>query len=186
MTDRERLFQILCGVSYEEREVVLASGRRSNFYIDARNTTLHPEGTVLCGRLMYRLLLDHGPSFEAVAGPSIGADPLITMITAVSYLATGTGFPALMVRKEAKGHGTGQLVEGMKNVRPGARVAVVEDVLTSGSSALRTVEALRQAGLDPVRVVVLVDREEGGKQAVEAAGLHISALFRRTEFQPTT
>lgn len=183
MTDRERLFQILCGVSYEERDVVLASGRRSRFYIDARNTTLHPEGTVLCGRLMYRLLLDSGPSFAAVAGPSIGADPLITMIAAVSFLATGKGFPALMVRKEAKGHGTGQLVEGMKNIEPGARVAVVEDVLTTGSSALRTVEALRAAGLDPVRVAVLVDREEGGREAVEAAGLVVNALYRRSEFQ---
>lgn len=184
MTNRERLFQILRDVSYEEREVVLASGRRSSFYIDARNTALHPEGNVLCGHLLFRLLRADGPEFQAVAGPSIGADPLVAAVAAESFrYSSGDPVPGLMVRKEPKGYGTGQLVEGMKNVRPGARVALIEDVLTTGGSTLRTAEALHQAGLVPVRVVVLVDREEGGRAAVESTGLHVSALFTRSDFE---
>ena len=183
MTDRERLFEILRTVSYEERDVVLASGRRSTFYVDARNTSLHPEGNVLCGRELWRVLRAGGPAFAAVAGPSLGADPLVAAIVYTSFL-DGAPIPGLLVRKEAKGYGTGRLLEGTRNVPPGSPIAVVEDVLTTGGSALRTAAAIREAGYVPVRVVVVVDREEGGREAVLAEGLPVDALYGRREFQP--
>jgi orotate phosphoribosyltransferase len=180
VSDRTRLLALLRELSYQQRRVVLASGRESDFYIDCRNTALHPEGITLCGRVLMHALLASGPEFSAVAGPSIGADPLVSGIAFASHLA-GTPIPALMVRKEAKGHGTGRRLEGTFNVSPGCKIAVVEDVLTTGGSALRTVEAIRAAGYEPVRVIALVDREEGGLERVAETGLPVEALFGRTE-----
>lgn len=182
MSAREQLLQLIRERAYERRDVVLKSGRRSQFYIDCRNVALHPQGVRWCGELLTQLLSE-GPQVAAVAGPSIGADPLVA---AVAYRsgADGAGWPALMVRPEPKEHGTGRRVEGMRNVPAGAQVAVVEDVLTSGGSALRTVAALREAGLVPVRVVALVDRQEGGREAVEAAGLRVDVVFTRHDIAP--
>lgn len=181
MSDRRRLLELLVELSYQEREVVLSSGERSDFYIDCRNTALHPEGIVLCGRELLRLLREGGPAFDAVAGPSIGADPLVSAVAYTSWLDGVAPIPALLVRKEAKGHGTGRMLEGTRNVPVGSRVAIVEDVLTTGGSALRTVEAVRAAGYEVNRVVALVDREEGGAERVASAGVSVSALFGKRE-----
>ena len=145
-TDRDRLLQLLRTLSYQKREVVLASGRRSDFYIDCRNTALHPEGIVLCGRELLRALRETGPEFVAVAGPSIGADPLVSGVAFASFQAEDP-VPAIMVRKEPKGHGTGRRLEGTFNVPAGSPVAIVEDVLTTGGSALRTVESSTEASV---------------------------------------
>ncbi len=178
MSSRDALLALIREVAYERRRVVLKSGRVSEFYIDCRNVALHPLGVRYCGEVLSALLAE-GPEFVAVAGPSIGADPLVAAIA----FASGR-WPALMVRPEAKEHGTGRRVEGLRNVPAGSAVAVVEDVLTTGGSALKTVAALREVGLVPVRVVALVDRQEGGREAIAAAGLAVSVAFTRAEIAP--
>ena len=178
-----RLLELVRELAFERRLVTLKSGRTSQFYIDCRNVALHPEGIVQVSAALWTALCSTGPAFDAVAGPSIGADPLVSGI-AYRSATEGPPCPALLVRPEPKAHGTGRRVEGMRNVRPGARIAVVEDVLTSGGSALNTVAALREAGLDPVRVIALVDREEGGFEAIQAAGLFVQAVLRKRDIAP--
>lgn len=181
-SDRVRLLALLHELSYEQRAVTLASGRTSNFYIDCRNTALHPEGIVLCGRELLRRLLASGPAFDAVAGPSVGADPLVSGVAYTSYL-NGQSVPAILVRKEPKGHGLGRQLEGTRNLPAGARLAVVEDVFTSGGSALRTIKAIRAAGYQVVRVIALVDRQEGGLERVrDEADVPVEALYSKSDF----
>lgn len=180
--DRQRLLSLLTELSFERRKVTLASGRESDFYIDVRNTALHPEGNVRCGRLLWERLMASGPEFTAVAGPSIGADPLIAAIAYTSWLANQP-VPAMMVRKEAKGHGVGGLIAGARHIPEGSAVAVVEDVLTTGGSALRCIENIRRCGYNPVRLIVVVDREDGGREHVEtSAQIPVEALFSRSDF----
>lgn len=181
--DFPELLALVQKLGFERRAVTLKSGRSSNVYIDCRNVCLHPRGIVLCADALTALLRRSGPDFVAVAGPSIGADPLVSGIAFRSEL-DGRPIPALLVRPEPKAHGTGNRVEGLKNVPPGSAVAVIEDVLTSGGSALSTVRALRDAGLNPVRIVVLVDREEGGRAAVEAEGLHLDSVLLKSDVAP--
>ena len=126
MDSRSRLLEILREKSYQKKKVILASGRESDFYIDCRQTALHAEGACLIGRLMYSMLKT-GKKVEGVGGPTLGADPIVTAISMTSYLE-GNPIPAFIVRKEPKGHGTGQWIEGRKNLREGADVAVVEDI----------------------------------------------------------
>lgn len=181
-TDRENLLNVLKELSYEEREITLSSGKKSNFYIDVRNTSLHPKGIVLCGRELLRVLRSEGPHFDAVAGPSLGADPLVSGILYAGH-QKGDNIAGMLVRKEAKGHGTGRLLEGTRNVPVGSKIAVIEDVLTTGKSSLRTIRAIRDAGYDPVRLIVVVDRQEGGCQAVEnEEGIPVIALYRKCDF----
>lgn len=180
MSDRDRLLTLIRELSYERREVTLASGAVSDFYVDCRVTSLHPEGIVMCGRELLRHLTESGPEFDAVAGPSIGADPLVSGVVFQSFLS-GTPFPGVLVRKEAKGHGTGRRLEGTKNLKPGARIALLEDVLTTGGSAVRTIEAIRAEGYDVVRVVALVDRQEGGLERVQEGNVVAEALYTRED-----
>ncbi len=178
---RARLLELLKELSYENREITLASGQKSNFYVDCRNTSLHPEGIVLCGRELLDLLQEDGPEFDAVAGPSIGADPLISGILHASQ-ERKSPIPGMFVRKEPKGHGTGRLLEGTRNVRDGARIAIVEDVITTGGSAIRTIRAVREAGYEVVRLVALVDRQEGGVPKLEAEKVEVTTLFKKSDF----
>jgi len=180
--EREQLLARLKTLSYEKRTVQLASGRESDFYVDCRNTALHPEGIVLCGRQMLEALRAGGPAFDAVAGPSLGADPLVSGVIYASWLEGSEPICGMLVRKEPKGHGTGRQLEGTRNVPAGARVAILEDVLTSGGSAIRTIKAVRKAGYEVVRVLALVDREEGGLQRVEEEDVVVEALFRKRDF----
>ncbi len=178
--EREELRQIIRQLSYEEREVTLASGRRSNFYFDGKQTTLHPRGSVLIGRAFYDQLKHFPGPVEGVGGLTLGADPIATAVAMTSSLAGGP-VPAFIIRKEPKGHGTGQWLEGRKNLPPGARVVIVEDVLTTGGSALKAVERAREEGLQVIGIISLVDREEGGREAVEALGLPLRVIFTKSE-----
>ncbi len=181
--ERDELLNVLKELSYEEREVTLSSGKKSNFYVDVRNTSLHPKGIVLCGRELLRVLHSEGPEFDAVAGPSLGADPLVSGILYAGW-QQNLPVPGMLVRKEAKGHGTGRLLEGTRNVPSGSRVAVVEDVLTTGKSSVRTIRAIRDAGYNPVRLIVVVDRQEGGRQAIEEGeGVPVIALYGKSDFR---
>ncbi len=177
---RRRLLEILRQRSYEEREVILSSGRRSNFYIDGKQTTLDPEGAYLVGKLLYERIVRGGRGVEAVGGPTLGADPMVTAVALVSYLE-GNPIPAFIIRKEPKGHGKGLWIEGDKALRPGMKVALVEDVVTTGGSLLKAIKVAQEHGLEVVQVLALVDREEGGRENLKAAGYDLEALFTRSE-----
>lgn len=157
-------------------QFTLASGRTSTLYIDARLTTMSPDGLALIGPLGLDAMRSAGWDADSVGGLTLGADPISYSIAYASALpgANGPLVRAFTVRKEAKQHGTGRLVEGP--FRTGDRVVVVEDVVTTGGSALRAVDAIRDAGGRVLGVLALVDREEGGREALERAGLAVRAL----------
>src|SRR5689334_13667902 len=173
MPDHDRLLTLLAERSARRGHFTLASGRQSTLYIDARLTTMSPDGLALIGPLGIQALSSAGWRVDSVGGLTLGADPVSYAIAYASALAS-TPIRAFTVRKEAKAHGTGRLIEGP--FREGDRVAVVEDVITTGGSALRAVEAIRAAGGVVAGVLALVDREEGGRDALEGAGLPVLAL----------
>ena len=177
-SDRDRLADLLRAHSLRTGDFVLASGRRSSFYIDGRRTTMSGAGQLLIGRLGLAALDERGWAPDAVGGLTLGADPVAY---AIAHAAAGAGrrLDAFTVRKEAKAHGAGRQVEGP--VEPGAAVVVVEDVVTTGASALRAIEALARFGVSVIGVLCVVDREEGGRQAIEAAGHDLLTLFGVTE-----
>lgn len=186
MTDHELLLAMLAERSARRGQFTLASGRTSTLYIDARLTTMSPDGLALIGPLGLRAMHDAEWAPDAVGGLTLGADPVSYAIAYASALAHAKGAGRLLraftVRKEAKQHGTGRLVEGP--FRPGDRVVVVEDVITTGGSALRAVESIRAAGGEVLGVLAVVDREEGGREALEAEGLGVRALARAADIVP--
>jgi orotate phosphoribosyltransferase len=182
MSDRQRLLELLTRLAYEKRRVVLSSGRESDFYIDTKQASLTAEGHVLVGRLVLAEMRKHFPAAQAVGGMRMGADPIASAAALTSFLEAPPGIPAFYVRKEPKGHGTNQWLEGKKAIPAGAGVAVVEDVVTTGASTLKAVERVRSEGFKVLAVIALVDREEGRRQAVEAAVVPLRALFGRSDF----
>jgi orotate phosphoribosyltransferase len=178
---RSRLLQLLTERSFARRQVVLASGKSSDFYIDCKQTTLHPEGLSLTAALFADEIAKHPARISAVAGPTLGADPIVAAV-AVAGFARGLDWPAIIVRKEPKGHGTAQYLEGVVHLEKSRRVAMFEDVVTSGGSMLKAVERVREGGFDVVACFAVVDRLEGGREAIEAAGLPFTALFTRADF----
>lgn len=179
--DRARLLALLTRLAYEKRAVVLASGRASDFYLDTKQASLTAEGHYLVGRLVLSRIATAFPRAQAVGGLTMGADPIASAVSLTSFL-WGQPLPAFYVRKEPKGHGTNQWLEGKKAIPPGARVAVVEDVVTTGGSTLKAVERIRSEGFLVEGVVALVDRQEGGREAVQAAGIPLESLFVRSDF----
>jgi orotate phosphoribosyltransferase len=179
MSDRERLKEIIIELSYEKRNVVLASGRTSDFYFDGKQTTLHPEGGYLTGKLFFEAIRDV-EGVEGVGGLTLGADPIATATSVVSFLE-GKPIPGFIIRKEPKGHGTGAWLEGRKNLKPGARVVIVEDVVTSGGSSLKAISRAEEEGLTVLGVVTLVDREEGGRENIEKQGYWLKSIFTKAE-----
>ena len=179
MTERERLKQIILELSYEKRLVTLASGRQSDFYFDGKQTTLHAEGGLLVGKLFYQAIKDL-PEIDGVGGITLGADPIATA-TSIAALQDGRPIHAFIIRKEPKGHGTGQWLEGRKNLPPGSKVVIVEDVVTTGGSSMKAVRRAEEEGLKVLGIVALVDREEGGRENIEAEGVWLKAIFTRSE-----
>jgi len=178
---RQRLAQLLLEKSYLEGEFTLTSGKKSEYYFDCKPTALHPEGAYLLGRLLVEELRRIGP-VDGVAGMTLGADPLVSAVTVVSYLE-GMPLPGIIVRKSPKGHGTNRYLEGLANFAPGARVALLEDVVTTGGTLLTTAERVRAEGLEVAAVVCVLDREEGGRQRLAEAGYRLHALFTRQELK---
>lgn len=189
---RERLHALLRERSFQEREIVLSSGLRSNFYIDCKQVSLDAEGGYLIGCLFANLIEELAPGARAVGGLTLGADPLATATSIASFSMRsgrqqggqrGRPLDAFIVRKEPKGHGTGQWIEHPATLAPGAEVVVVEDVVTTGASMLRAIERLVAAGYRVVHALALVDRLEGGRAAIEAH-TPLTALFDRKDFLP--
>jgi orotate phosphoribosyltransferase len=178
MTDYSALAMLLAHRSAKVGEFTLASGKRSNFYIDARLTTMSPDGLELIGPLALSAIVDAGWKVDAVGGLTLGADPIAY---AISYASASSSHPlrAFTVRKEPKTHGTGKLIEGP--VYDGDRVAIVEDVITTGESALRAIAAVRNANITVTGVLALIDREEGGRSAIEDTGVPVLSLVSATQ-----
>jgi len=178
---RERLLELLRTYAFQEREVVLSSGRTSNFYIDCKQVSLDPEGATLIGELFHAVIEEIAPQAVAVGGLTLGADPLATATSVVSF-QRGRPRSAFIVRKEPKGHGTNQWIESTR-LAQGAEVVIVEDVVTTGAATLKAIERARLAGLRVVHAVGLVDRLEGGYEAVTKE-TPLTTLFTRRDFLP--
>ena len=187
------LLNLIATYSFKLGDFLLASGKRSDYYIDCRTTTLHAEGGRLAGLLLYELIRDQFPEAEAVGGLTMGADPLVSNIASASAWAAAdyaeilelsnaldleedddpgvepTLIHGFLVRKAEKEHGTGRRVEGF--LKAGAKVVIVDDVCTTGGSTTTAIEATRAAGMVVIGVLCLVDREQGGRAAIEAAAV---------------
>lgn len=178
MSAHADLIALLQDRSIRFGEFTLASGATSSYYIDCRLTTMSAQGQVLIGPLGLEAIRKAGWQPRSVGGLTMGADPVSYAIAAASAYEE-VPIDAFSVRKEAKQHGTGRVIEG--NFEAGDAVVVIEDVITSGGSALRAVEAVRAAGGTVLGVLAVVDREAGGREAIEAAGLPVVALVRVSE-----
>lgn len=182
---RNELLALLTEHSFARREVILASGRRSNFYIDCKQTTLMGRGHVLIGELMLeritRFEARSGAQIQAVGGLTLGADPLASAISHTASLK-GRELPAYIVRKSPKAHGTERYIEGVTKLPEDSEVVVLEDVVTTGGSAITALGRVRDAGFKVPLVLGLVDRMEGGREAIEAEGVELICLYERGDF----
>ncbi len=175
---RQLLLDLFCQLAYKEGDFVLSSGQRSSYYINGKQVTLHPQGALAVGRL----LLSQLPiETEAVAGLTLGADPIVSAVSVVSALENRP-IPALIIRKEAKGHGTMAYIEG-PSLPAGAKVVVLEDVVTTGQSAMKAVERLREAGYSVEQVISIVDRQQGGAEFYQSVGLKFQTVFSIEDIQ---
>jgi orotate phosphoribosyltransferase len=177
-SDQFALDRLILERSVKRGHFVLASGRTSSFYIDCRLTTMSAEGLVLIGRVGLQAIRQARWSPRSVGGLTMGADPVAYAIAAASAAAPPS-IDAFSVRKEAKTHGTSRRVEG--NFSAGSAVVVVEDVITTGGSALKAIEVIREEGGTVIGVLAIVDREEGGRAALEAAGVEVVAITTATK-----
>lgn len=180
-TEHTHLLNLLATRSARRGQFTLASGRQSTLYVDARLTTMSPEGLVLIGGLGLKAIRAHW-KVDSIGGLTLGADPIAYAIAYASALSKGGSLRAFTVRKEAKKHGTGKLIEGP--FQSGDRVVIVEDVITTGSSALQAMRAVQDAGGVVHGVLALVDREEGGREAIEVAGIPVISLITAQELLP--
>jgi orotate phosphoribosyltransferase len=171
-TLRDRLLTLFCEAAYKEGEFTLSSGQTSTYYINGKQVTLHAQGGVMVGRLLLDKL---SPSITAVAGLTLGADPMVTAVSIVGAYRDRPVTP-LIVRKAAKGHGTQAYIEGPA-LAPNTPVVVLEDVVTTGQSAWLAVERLRNAGYAVDTILALVDRQQGGREFYQSKGLKFESLF---------
>ena len=180
MTEQQRLKELLLEKSYRKGTFTLTSGKTSDFYIDGKQTTLDAEGAWLCGRLLYQLVRAEPEEITGVGGMTLGADPLVTAVSLVSYLDKHP-IPAFIVRKEAKGHGTGNYLEGKANLQPGGRVALLEDVVTTGGTLIQVIKRVEDEGFKVGLVATVVDRQEGGSETLAEHGYPLKAIFTRSQ-----
>ncbi len=179
LSSRDRLAELILRRSFQYREnppFTLASGRTSFFYFNCKPVTLDPEGMNLIGRVLFDMI--RGSSVTAAGGLTLGADPLANALSVISF-QKGEPVKSFIVRKDVKAHGTKSAVEG--NVKPGERVVVLDDVITTGGSTITAIERAREAGLVVERVIALIDREEGGRENILALVDRVDAVFTRTE-----
>jgi orotate phosphoribosyltransferase len=169
---RQYLLKLICQVAYREGDFLLTSGQRTDYYINGKQVTLHPHGAIAVGRILLPYIPDHT---AAVAGLTLGADPIVTAVSVVAAYES-RAIAALIVRKQAKGHGTQAYIEGL-TLPPGSPIVVLEDVVTTGQSALTAANRLRDAGYTVDRVVALVDRQQGGQELYEQHQLTYNPVF---------
>ena len=177
-TLRQVLLDLIVKYAYVEGDFVLSSGAKSDYYINCKQVTLRAEGALALGRLLLQLLPE---DTAAVAGLTLGADPMVSAVSVVSAWSNNP-IPALIIRKKPKGHGTQAYIEG-PSLSPGAKLVVLEDVVTTGGSALTAVERLQDAGYHVTQILSLVDREQGGSELYQSRGIDFQALFSIKEIQ---
>jgi orotate phosphoribosyltransferase len=176
---KKRLIKLILekAFKYSEGPVFkLVSGRMSNYYFNCKAVTLHPEGMHLIGNIIFEMIKDS--DIKGIGGLSLGADPIAYAVAYTSYLK-GKPVEAFIVRKEAKEYGTKKMIEG--NVKKGDRVAIVDDVITTGKSTIEAITKAKEEGLEIAKVIILVDRQEGGLEAIEALGYKVESLITRDE-----
>jgi orotate phosphoribosyltransferase len=178
MTERQQLIKLLVERSVKRGHFILASRKSSDLYIDARITTMSPEGLALIGPIAIEAMKNAGWKIDAAGGLTLGADPVAYSIGVASYWSPPF-IRAFTVRRNLKRHGTGKLIEGP--FRAGDRVAIVEDVITTGASALQAIAAVKSAGGEVKGVLTLVDREDGGRETIERNGYNVISLIRLGE-----
>lgn len=183
--EQNHLLQLLKRDSFEKRDVTLASGQKSNFYLDCKQVSFRGEGQLLIGRLFYELMLNleaEGKKFAACGGMALGAVPL-ACATSMTAIMQGRELPTIAARKEAKGHGTGSFLEGALTVKAPATILMVEDVITTGGSTILAAQRFRERGYEVSDVLVLVDRCAGGESNLAAQGLRCQSLFDLRDFE---
>ncbi len=176
---KNRLIELVIEKAFrysEEPVFKLVSGRMSNYYFNCKAVTLYPEGMYLIGNLIFDLIQDI--KVKGIGGLTLGADPIAYAASYTSYLK-GTPVEAFVVRKTAKSHGTMQWIEG--NIIKGDKVVIVDDVITTGKSTIEAITRSQEAGLDIAKVIALIDRQEGGKEAIESLGYKLTAVITREE-----
>jgi len=171
-SEMERLRELIIEKSFRYGYFTLSSGKESLYYFDGRLTTLSPEGAHLVGRQIFSLLKDAG--IDAIGGPTMGADPIVAVVALTSHLE-GSPIPAFIVRKEPKKHGAQRHIEG--HLPEGGTVAIVDDVITSGGSILRAIDVVEAAGAQVGMVIVILDRNEGGAEALRNKGYKFVSLL---------
>lgn len=176
---KNRLIELVYTKSFkysEEPVFKLVSGRMSNYYFNCKAVTLHPEGMHLIGNIIYDIIKDAGA--RGIGGLTLGADPIADAVAYTSFLR-GNSIEAFVVRKNAKVHGTMQWIEG--NVSAGDKVVIVDDVITTGKSTIEAINKAKEGGLEIVKVIALIDRQEGGRENIEAIGYPVQAVITREE-----
>jgi orotate phosphoribosyltransferase len=176
---KNRLIELIIEKAFkysEEPVFKLVSGRMSNYYFNCKAITLYPEGMYLTGNLIFDLIKDL--DIKGIGGLTLGADPIAYAVAYTSYLRKNP-IEAFVVRKTAKSHGTMQWIEG--NITKGDKVIIVDDVITTGKSTIEAITRAKEAGLEIVKVMALIDRQEGGREAIEALGYRVDSIITRDE-----
>lgn len=182
-SDKLRLLEILREKSVSYGNITLSSGRKSSYYVDSKLTTFDPGGVSLIGKLVFEIIKDKNEEISAVGGLTMGADPIVisTIIAALNEKYPLKGFS---VRKEAKSHGKRKLIEG--NLDTKDKVIILDDVITTGSSTIKAIKAVREFGCNIIMVVALVDRREGGTKKIKKLGYDVHAIFTIDELLDLT
>lgn len=178
---RNRLLRMLRDLSFRKRKINLTSGKESDFYFDCKNTTLTAEGHVLAGRLLFEEICFLGSYPDAVGGLELGACPLASAVAYTSIL-DNRPINSFIVRKEAKEHGTGRWIEGRALIPDGSKVVILEDVVTTGSSVIKAIDRCRQEKFEVIGCLALIDRLDGGRQAIEAQNVFFKSIFTYEDF----
>ncbi len=176
---KKRLLELILEKAFkysEEPVFKLVSGRMSNYYFNCKTVALNPEGMYLIGNLLFEFI--EGLNIKGIGGLTLGADPMAYAVAYTSYLK-GKPVEAFIVRKTPKTHGTMQWIEG--NVRKGDRVVIIDDVITTGKSTIEAIMRAKEMGLEIVKTIILVDRQEGGKDKIEALGYEVESVITRDE-----
>lgn len=174
---RERLLQLLVRDAYFRKKIILSSGKESDYYIDARRVTLNPEGAYLCARMILDIIKDD--DYDAIGGPTLGADPIIGAVGVLSVQA-GKPHNTFIIRKSPKAHGRQQQVEG-PILEKGSRVVIIDDVATTGKAFLQSLEVLHQMEICVLKAICIVDRKEGAKDALAEKGCGLFSIFDISE-----
>ena len=169
--------------SYREGTFTLTSGKISNFYINGKQTFLEARGAALIGQCFLEMIQDSGLNISAVAGVPVGATPLVDAVSVLSFLdETTTDLAQIIVRKKTNDHGAGNQIERPQSVKDGDMVALVDDVMTTAGTLIRAVDALERNGLVVGMIILIVDREEGGREALVKAGYdNVHSIFTKSE-----